>query len=62
MLGRLKFLQPTGTFDLHRGQASAFAQVRSVETQQQPQIPLSVNEWRGQAAQVWSGDGLLVRL
>lgn len=33
-----------------------------METQQQPQVPLCVNEWGGETAEVWSGDGLLVRL
>ena len=52
----------TGTFNLHGGQWGAFGQIGGVKTQQQPQVPLSVDKWGGQTAEVWSGDRLLIRL
>lgn len=33
-----------------------------MEAQQEPQVPLCVDQRRGQAAQVWCGDRLLVGL
>lgn len=57
-----KIIEPTGTFDLHGGQGGALCQVGGMETEQQPEVPLCVNERGGETAEVWSGDRLLVRL
>lgn len=52
----------TGTFDLHGGEAGAHSQVGGMQAQQQPQVPLCVNQRGGQAAQVRRSHGLLVGL
>lgn len=57
-----KIIEPTGTFNLHGGQGGALGQIGGMETKQQPQVPLCVNERGGETAEVWSGDCLLVRL